>query len=157
MADNFQFTLKGVEELNKKLANISKDMKLKGGRFALRKAANVVADRVKQNAAALDDPETAESIFKNVAVRWAPKHFRATGDLKFRVGIMGGAGGNKTSEQLSGLPGLDTRHWRHKEFGAEKMPAQPFMRRALPETAEKAADTFIAQYKKSIDRALKKL
>lgn len=157
MAENFQFTLKGVDELNKKLASISADLRTKGGRFALRKAANIVADQLRVNAAALDDPLTAESIIKNVAVRWSPKYFNATGDLKFRVGIMGGAGGNKTSEELSGLPGLDTRHWRHKEYGTEKMPAQPFMRRALPESAGKAGSEFISQYQKSIERALKKI
>jgi len=148
--------LKGVDALLKKLTGLSFDMKYKGGRFALRKAAQVVVRQVKQNAQRIDDPATVADITKNVAERWNARLFKRTGDLGFRVGILGGAGGNKTSEELSGNPGGDTRHWRYKEFGTEKMKAEPFMRPAGEQSAQAATDEFILQYGKSLDRALKK-
>jgi len=153
---DLKFSLIGVEQLNAKLDSVSKDIKLKGGRFALRKAANVVATALKQNARALDNPETAESIEKNVAVRWSLKRFKRSGDLMFRVGIMGGAGGNKKSSDLEGLPGKDTRHWRHLEFGSSKNRAQPFARKSLVDNVGAATSEFVGQYNKAIDRAIKR-
>lgn len=171
-----------MEELNKKLDALSKDLKFKGGRAALRRSAQIVAAQVRNKAANIDDPKTAEQIQKNVTVRWAPKHFRATGDLKFRVGILGGARAPAGSKQEratelkrrrlgyesleskgeiagkgKGNPGGDTYYWRWVEFGTEKAPAQPFMRPALSESAEQATDAFIARYKKSIDDIVKKI
>lgn len=152
----FAVQLNGLPELEKKLEGLAYDVRYKGGRFALRKAAQVVRDAAKQKAAQIDDPQTAADIEKNIVERWANKRFRSTGDLMFRVGVLGGAGGNKTSEQLSGNPGGDTRHWRYLEFGTEKTRAQPFMRPAMEQSAQRATDEFIKQYSAALDRALRK-
>lgn len=146
----------GAEELHKRIQALTYDVAKKGGRFALRKAAQVVRDQVKSNAQAVDDPKSREDIVKNVTERWGSKFNKITGDLMFRVGIQGGAGGNKTSAELDGLPGGDTRHWRYIEFGTEKMPAHPFMRPAFEQSAQNATNVFIFQYGKALDRALKK-
>lgn len=151
-----EVTFTGLPELLAKLDGLKQDVKLRGGRFALRKAAQVVAKQVKQNAQRINDPKSAADIAKNVAERWNARLFKRTGDLGFRVGIMGGAGGNKKGSELSGNPGGDTRHWRHVEFGTEKTRAQPFIRRAGEESAQAATDEFVTQYGKAIDRALKK-
>lgn len=156
MADAVQFKIHGVDALADRLEGIGSDMKRKSGRFALRKAANVVRDKAAANAKRLDDPKSAADISENVAVRWSGRHFKQTGELKFKIGIMGGAGGRAKSDALSGLPGGDTRHWRHLEFGTENMAAQPFMRKALPESIEAATAEFVRQYHKSLDRALKR-
>ena len=148
--------LKGVPQLLAKLASVKNDAKYKSGRFALRKAAQVYVKKIKQNAARLDDPKSAADISKNVAERWNGRLFKRTGNLGFRVGILGGAGGNKKSSELSGLPGGDTRHWRQLEFGNEHMRAQPFMRRAGEDGAQEATDEFVRQYSKGLDRAIKR-
>ena len=154
MADTF--SLIGIEPLLAKLDAVKQDVKYKGGRFGLRKAANLVAAAAKSNASQIDDPKSAADISKNIAVRWSPRRFKSSGDLMFRVGVMGGAGGRATAESLDRLPGKDTRHWRHVEFGTSQAKAQPFMRRALSDNIGAATDEFVKQTEKAIDRAIKK-
>ncbi|MGO3056980.1 MAG: HK97-gp10 family putative phage morphogenesis protein [Halomonas sp.] len=180
MADPITLNVEGLDELVGRMANINYDIRRKGGRFAMRKAANLIRDKAKANARQIDDPVSAEDIAANIAVRFSPKDFQQTGDLVFRVGVMGGAGGRRKAEAFSGLPGGDTRHWRHIEFGRGAIraqgdgilanpqageffgkevgpaPAQPFMRRSLSESVQAATDEFINQYNKSLDRALRK-
>lgn len=157
MAD-FSVTMTGVEELSKKLQGLAYDMQKKGGRFALRKAAQVIRDQAKANAQSIDDPKSRDDITKNIAEKWGSKFNKSMGDLMFRVGVLGGAGGNQSKkDQGQGLPGGDTRHWRFVEFGTEKMAARPFLRPAMEQAAQRATDVFINQYDKAIDRALKKI
>lgn len=158
MAKEFDITvtMTGVDDLVKKLEGLKYDVARKGGRFALRKAAQVVRNAARQNAFAIDDPTTAANISKNITERWSNKFNRQTGDLMFRVGIQGGAGGSAKASALAGLPGGDTRHWRYVEFGTEKTPAQPFFRKAMEANAQTATNVFIGEYSKAIDRALKK-
>lgn len=156
MADGVEFSLTGLEDLLAKFESVSHDVKHKGGRFALRKAAQLVRDAAKANAQELDDPQTAANISKNVAERWSGKRFKSTGDLMFRVGVMGGAGGNKPESAFDGFPGKDTRHWRYLEFGTERQPAQPFLRKALEDNINNATNEFVSQYEKALDRAIKR-
>lgn len=182
MAERVQVTLKGVGELNAKLQRLSKDVQFKGGRSALRAGALEIAAQVRANATAINDPKTAEEISKNVAVRFSPKTFSETGNLKMRVGILGGARAPAGSKQAraterrrnrkggasledlgeiagkgSNNPGGDTYYWRFVEFGTEKAPARPFMRPALPQAAQRATDAFTNGLDKVLDRAIKKL
>ncbi|MFJ4589065.1 HK97-gp10 family putative phage morphogenesis protein [Pseudomonas moraviensis] len=156
MADNIDFSLVGIDSLVGKLEAISYDMKRKGGRTALRKAAQVVEAKLKENAERVDDPDSKEKIADNVAIRWSGRTFKATGDLMFRVGILGGAGSKSKASAYDGLPGGDTRHWRLLEFGTEHMAAKPFMRKALADNVSEATNTFITEYEKAIDRAIKR-
>jgi len=148
----------GVDELVARLESVKYDVKYKGGRFALRKAAQVVRDAAKSNAQGIDDPETASAIYKNITERWGSKTFKRTGDLSFRVGVLGGARITKKAPKGSQPvgPGGDTRYWAYVEFGTERSRAQPFMQRALQQNAQAATDMFIRQYSIAIDRALKK-
>ena len=161
MADGVEFELVGLDELRGKLKELSSDIQLKGGRYALRKASNVVRDAAKINASRVDDPATAESIEKNIAIRWDGRRFKRSKDLGFRVGVLGGAKGYaKASGEVQGKgkanPGGDTFYWRFLEFGTEKMSAQPFLRRALAENVNAATNEFIKEYGKAADRALKR-
>lgn len=155
MADfDFNVQMNGIEELNKKLAGLKYDVQKKGGRFALRKAAQVVRDAARQNAQAVDDSETGRSIAKNITEKWNGRLNKQSGDLGFRVGVSGGAKVPKdNTDEGAGGP---TPHWRLLEFGTEKMAAKPFFAKALPENAQKATDVFIDQFSRAIDRALKK-
>tara|TARA_Y100000780_G_scaffold118819_1_gene106978 strand:- start:6810 stop:7304 length:495 start_codon:yes stop_codon:yes gene_type:complete len=155
MTDAVSVNVEGLAEVLGKFEAIEHDLKYKGGRFALRKAAQLVRNKARQNAAALDDPETAANIERNIVERWSGRTFKRTGNLMFRVGVMGGAGGNATAASLDSLPGKDTRHWRYKEFGTEKVAATPFMRRALADHISAAINEFSTQYDKKMTRAIK--
>lgn len=156
MVDDVQFSILGLDSLLGKFESISYDLKRKGGRSALRKAAQVVANAAKANASSLDDPETGRSIANNIALRWNGRTFKQSGDLAFRVGVLHGAKlprGEGNVDQGSNGP---TPHWRLLEFGTQKMRAQPFMRRALADNINEATNTFITEYEKAIDRAIKR-
>lgn len=151
MADGVEYKLTGVDELLGKLESITDDMKRKGGRAALRKAANVIANRAKANARRLDDPETGRSIADNIAVRWNGREFKRNGNLGFRIGVLHGAVLKRHPDKAKNAP---TPHWRLLEFGTENIRAQPIMRPAAENGAEEAMNTFVDEYGKSIDRAI---
>lgn len=156
MTDGVEFSIIGLDELQAKLNSVTYDVKRRGGRFALRKAAQVLKRQVQENARRLDNPKTSAQIAENVTERWSGRTFKRTGNLAFRVGLMGGAGGNRPGEDLAGLPGGDTRHWRFLEFGTERARAQPFMRPAADQAAGDVLNEFITQYEKALTRAIRR-
>ena len=161
MTDPISANVEGLEPLLARMENLSYDLRKKGGRFAMRKAANLVRDKARQNAAQVNDPKTPEEIAANIVVRFSPKDFKRNGDLVFRVGVLGGARGHAAaSGEVAGKgqanPGGDTFYWRFLEFGTINMPAQPFARRALSENIQAATDEFVLHYNKSLDRAIKR-
>lgn len=143
----------GLKELKEKLKKVSDDMINKGGRSALRSAANVIRKEAQINAAKIDDPTTPERIADNLVVRWDRKNFRKTGNPSFKVGIMGGA--KSDGKQKQGKGG-DTFYWRFLEFGTENMAAKPFMRPAMDSQQQQAINKFVEAYKKQLDKVLKK-
>lgn len=153
MADGIEFKLEGIDSLVSKLESISYDAKRKGGRSALRKAAQVVATKAKEGAQRVDDPETGRSIAANIALRWNGRLFKTSGDLGFRVGVLHGAVLKNGGDTSANAP---TPHWRLLEFGTAKMHAQPFMRKALADHISEVTNTFITEYEKAIDRAIKR-
>lgn len=158
MAETVDFSITGLESLLGKLEAITYDMKRKGGRTALRRAAQVVCDAAAENAKRIDDPETAAAIHANIALRWSGRLFKRTGDLGFRVGVLGGARIPKSKKkgEEPGGPGGDTRYWAFVEFGTSDTAAHPFMRSALADNIDLATNTFVTEYEKAIDRAIKR-
>lgn len=154
--DGINYTMEGLPELLGKLDAVTQDIKYKGGRFALRRAAQVIRDQAKANAAKIDDPRSPEDIEANIVERWNGRLFKRTGRLGFRIGVAGGAGGNKPSSAFAGNPGGDTRYWRQLEFGNSNHDAQPLMRDAAEKAGQQAVDTFIKEYGRALDRAIKK-
>lgn len=158
MVDSVEFKIEGLDSLLGKLDSVASDVRLKGGRFALRKAAQLVAAKAKENAKRIDDPDSAEAIYQNISLRWNGRLFKRTGDLGFRVGVLGGARIPKSKPKGTepGGPGGDTRYWAFVEFGTEDTRAQPFMRTALSESISAATNEFVSQYERAIDRAIKR-
>lgn len=152
MAD-VEFSITGLDGLLGKLDSLSYDVRRKGGRAALRKAAQVVMQKAKEGAERIDDKETGRSIADNIALRWNGKLFKQTGDLGFRVGVLHGAV-LKDGGDLS--PNSPTPHWRLIEFGTEKMAAAPFMRPALANSISEVTNTFVTEYEKAINRAIRR-
>ena len=153
MADGVEFSITGLDSLLGKLDSVSYDVRRKGGRSALRKAAQVVAQKAKDGAERIDDKETGRSISDNIALRWNGRLFKQTGNLGFRVGVMYGAVLKDGGDLSSNSP---TPHWRLIEFGTEKMAAAPFMRPALASSISEVTNTFLTEYEKAIDRAIKR-
>lgn len=171
MADNVRFKIDGLASLKGKLAEISDDLKRKSGRAALRKAANVIVNKARANASNVDDPQTPENIAKNIVARWSNVTFRRTGNLAFRVGVLGGAISYADSPENrrkgragkmyltlgnSQNPGGNTWYWRFLEFGTEKARAQPFLRNAAESSIQEVITTFATEYEKGIDRAIRR-
>ena len=153
MADGVEFSITGLDSLLGKLDSVSYDVRRKGGRAALRKAAQVVVQKAKEGAERIDDKETGRSIDDNIALRWNGKLFKQTGDLGFRVGVLHGAV-LKDGGDLS--PNSPTPHWRLIEFGTENMAAVPFMRPALANSISEVTTTFVSEYEKAVDRAIRR-
>lgn len=153
MADGVDFSILGLEGLLGKLATVSVDVRHKGGRAALRKAAQVVVQKAKAGAERIDDKATGRSISDNIALRWNGRLFKRTGDLGFRIGVLHGAVLKDGGDLSSNAP---TPHWRLIEFGTEKMPAAPFMRPALADSISEVTNTFVTEYEKAIDRAIRR-
>ncbi|QOE09551.1 HK97 gp10 family phage protein [Pseudomonas asiatica] len=152
MAD-VEFSITGLDGFLGKLGSLSYDVRRKGGRAALRKAAQVLMQKAKDAAERIDDKETGRSIADNIALRWNGKLFKQTGDLGFRVGVLHGAV-LKDGGDLG--PNSPTPHWRLIEFGTEKMAAVPFMRPALANSISEVTNTFVTEYEKAIDRAIRR-
>jgi len=165
--------IEGTALATRAMKELGYEVSYKGGRSALRKAAKLVSEAVKVNARRLDDPQTAEQISENVAIRWGSKKFKSSGDLMFRVGILGGARASGTSRKRragqrslaelgeivgkgKGNPGGDTFYWRFLEFGTRNVRAHPFMRPALERNTQAATVEFVKNFKKAIARAVKR-
>jgi len=153
MADGVEFSILGLDSLLGKLGEVSMDVRRKGGRAGLRKAAQVVVQKAKAGAERIDDKATGRSISDNIALRWNGRLFKRTGDLGFRIGVLHGAVLKDGGDLSTNAP---TPHWRLIEFGTEKMPAAPFMRPALADSISEVTNTFVTEYEKAIDRAIRR-
>lgn len=153
MADGVEFSITGLDGLLGKLDSMSYDVRRKGGRAALRKAAQIVVQRAKDGAERIDDKATGRSIADNIVLRWNGRLFKRTGDLGFRIGVLHGAVLRDGGDLSQNAP---TPHWRLFEFGTEKMAAIPFMRPALANSISEVTNTFVTEYEKAIDRAIKR-
>jgi HK97 gp10 family phage protein len=165
-----KWDLRGFDAVFKKMRGLSPALKGKAGRSALGSAAAVVTRAAKANAKTLDDPATAENISKNIAQRFSTKYQKQTGDLKFRVGVLGGAaqyantranvrkgraGAEYVTGGSSGNPGGDTFYWRFLEFGTQHMRAQPFLRPALENNIGNVQTVFADKLEKQLDKLVK--
>ena len=170
MADGVEVSLTGLDSLLGKMEAVSDVTRNKAGRFALRKAANLIRDRARSNAARVDDPLTKEAIYKNIVASFGSREFRRTGNLTFRVGVMGGArqyaqtkanvrkgraGGTYKTAGDKGNPGGDTWYWRMLEYGTEHAAARPIIRPAMNSIDGPVINVFAEEMEKAIDRAIR--
>ena len=148
-----EFTIEGLDQLEAKFKSLKNPKRLKNiARKASRQAMNIVRDAARNNAKAIDDPETAEKIWKNISV--AGGKTRNPNEVVMRVGVRGGASfSNKNPPQLSGG---DTRHWRFIEFPTSKSAGAPFMRPALSSNIQPVTNKFVEVFKAELDKELAK-
>ena len=146
-----EFRMTGMDQFKQKMGRLRNPKKAKSiARKAARQAMNIVRDAARVNAKTIDDPETAEKIFKNISV--AAGRSRDPNVIVMRVGVRGGASfSNKNPPKLSGG---DTRHWRWVEFGSANNIAVPFMRPALARNIQQVTDKFAQVFNTEIDKEL---
>lgn len=147
-----KFDLKGVDELIKKLQRTQKEMVEKEAPKALAKAARVIRDEAKRRAALVDDPKSPENIAKNIVVRKARKKDTKHDEIKYKIGVAGGAKPDADGKMPAGG---DTWYWRFIEFGTVKMAANPFLRPAMTAKQQEAAAVFISSFKEELDKIVK--
>lgn len=152
---SIQFEIHGLENLQSKLEQLNNPRKVKSAiRKALRQGANVVRDAARANAKAIDDPETKEKIWRNIAVQSGKS--RNASEIKMRIGVKGGASMNQHSNTaaLASMSGGNTTYWRYLEFGAATTPATPFMRPALSNNIQPVTNKVVQILNDEIDKAL---
>lgn len=155
------------DALIKKIRQLPARLGNNAGRRALRKGANVIRNAARANAKRIDDPESAEQIWKNITVQGGGRRReKRMGGPMMRVGIRGGARNMSKYGEFKGAgkgnPGGDTWYWRLIEFGfmhrsGKQIPPRPFMRSAMTEKASAAFSAVNADMPAQLDRELRKL
>ena len=149
-----EFNIEGLDEVQEKFKRLANPRLMKNAaRRSMRKAMAIVRDAARTNAKTLDDPETAEKIWKNIAI--AAGKTRNPNEVIMRVGVRGGASFSNPNPPKT--PGGDTRHFRWIEFGSVHNPPTPFMRPALQNNIQAVTNSFAENFNKEIDKELAKL
>ena len=146
-----EFRMTGMDQFKQKIDKLRNPKKAKSiARKAARQAMNIVRDSARVNARAIDDPETAEKIFKNISV--AAGRSRDSNVIVMRVGVRGGASfSSRVSPKLSGG---DTRHWRFIEFPTKGSMGVPFMRTAFNSNTQNVTNKFAEVFNAELDKEL---
>ncbi|WP_151838722.1 HK97-gp10 family putative phage morphogenesis protein [Acinetobacter radioresistens] len=149
-----EFNIEGLDQVQEKLKRLGNPRLIKNAaRRSARKAMAIVRDAARNNAKGIDDPETAEKIWKNIAI--AAGKTRNPNEVVMRVGVRGGA--SFSNPNPPSTSGGDTRHWRWIEFGSVHNPPVPFMRPALQNNIQAVMSSFAHNFNAEIDKELAKL
>lgn len=149
-----EFNIEGLDEVQEKLKRLGNARLMKNAaRRSARKAMAIVRDSARNAAKALDDPQTSEKIWKNIAI--SAGKTRNPNEVIMRVGVRGGA--SFSNPNPPNTSGGDTRHWRWLEFGSVHNPPTPFMRPALQNNIQSVTNSFAENFNKEIDKELAKL
>ena len=149
-----EVNIEGLDRVQEKLKRLGNPRLMKNAaRRSMRKAMAIVRDAARSGAKNIDDPQTAEKIWKNIAI--AAGKTRNPNEVVMRVGVRGGA--SFSNPNPPNTPGGDTRHWRFIEFPSANNPGTPFMRPALQNNIQAVTNSFAENFNKEIDKELAKL
>ena len=149
-----EFNIEGLDEVQEKLKRLGNPRLMKNAaRRSARKAMAIVRDAARSGAKAIDDPQTSEKIWKNIAT--AAGKTRNPNEVVMRVGVRGGA--SFSNPNPPNTSGGDTRHWRWIEYGSVHNTPVPFMRPALQNNIQAVTNSFAENFNKEIDKELAKL
>ena len=149
-----EVNIEGLDEVQEKLKRLGNPRLMKNAaRRSARKAMAIVRDAARSGAKAIDDPQTSEKIWKNIAI--GAGKTRNPNEVVMRVGVRGGA--SFSNPNPPNTPGGDTRHFRWIEFGSVHNPPTPFMRPALQNNIQAVTNSFAENFNKEIDKELAKL
>lgn len=130
-------TIEGLDGVLDAMAKLATKVQRKAANKALRAGAKPIQAAARRNAQAIDNPETAEKIYREITTRTLPKRtVRALGvDAGVGVGV---------------LRGEAYKHAWFAEEGTAHMQAEPFMRPAGESEAGAALDAIAASLQQSI-------
>ena len=149
-----EFNIEGLDEVQEKLKRLGNPRLMRNAaRRSMRKAMAIVRDAARSGAKSIDDPQTSEKIWKNIAI--AAGKTRNQNEVVMRVGVRGGA--SFSNPNPPNTSGGDTRHWRWLEFGSVHNPPTPFLRPALQNNIQAVTNSFAENFNKEIDKELAKL
>ena len=149
-----EFNIEGLDEVQEKLKRLGNPRLMKNAaRRSMRKAMAIVRDAARSGAKSIDDPQTSEKIWKNIAI--AAGKTQNPNEVIMRVGVRGGA--SFSNPNPPNTSGGDTRHWRWLEFGSVHNPPTPFLRPALQNNIQAVTNSFAENFNKEIDKELAKL
>lgn len=149
-----EVNIEGLDEVQEKLKRLGNPRLMKNAaRRSARKAMAIVRDSARSAAKGIDDPQTSEKIWKNIAI--GAGKTRNPNEVVMRVGVRGGA--SFSNPNPPNTSGGDTRHWRWLEFGSVHNPPTPFMRPALQNNIQAVTNSFAENFNKEIDKELAKL
>lgn len=136
----FRVEVTGFKELERALRELPNAVAKGVLRTALKKAGQPVVDAAIAMAPR-DTGKLAESIeIKTSLTRRQRRRRRKAGDVEMFIG-----------------PSTAARHGHLVEFGTVKMAPRPFMRPAWDGNKERVLSLFVAEMRKAIDRAVKRL
>ena len=137
---DFSVNVSGMDGVIDRMSRLPDKLQRKGARAAARKAMNIVRNAARANARGLDDPVTAETIWRNVITQDSPRSGRRIGGVAMRVGVRGGASYSEDrASAAAGNPGGYTWYWRFLELGAENVPREEFLLPAMESNAQAVA------------------
>jgi HK97 gp10 family phage protein len=123
--------IEGLDNLNRKLAEVPKAMRNRVLRNALAAGAREVRDVAKRNApvmtlgTSLKAPYRKPGTVKQAIRVRTSKADRRAGDVGVFVNVRPAKSGQRGAKNPN-----DPFYWRFLEFGTRKMPARPFLQRA---------------------------
>ena len=149
-----EFNIEGLDEVQEKLKRLANPRLMKNAaRRSMRKAMAIVRDAARSAAKNIDDPQTSEKIWKNIAI--AAGKTRNPNEVVMRVGVRGGA--SFSNPNPPNTSGGDTRHFRWVEFGSANNPPTPFLRPALSNNIPQVTNQFATSFNQEIEKELAKL
>lgn len=149
-----EFNIQGLDEVQEKLKRLGNPRLMKNAaRRSMRRAMAIVRDAARSGAKNIDDPQTSEKIWKNIAI--AAGKTRNPNEVIMRVGVRGGA--SFSNPNPPNTSGGDTRHFRWIEFGSANNPPTPFLRPALSNNITQVTNQFATSFNQEIEKELAKL
>lgn len=152
---SLDWTVQGLDDFDLRMLNLKVSLQKKIIRKAARRAMIPVRDDARIAAKALDDAETPNAIWKNIAI--VPQKNPDPNTVGMMVGVRGGAqskSGKKELGSTAGRPGGDTWYWRLVEFGTSHSAAFPFMRQSFRKNLSNVESQFADEVSTGIDEAV---
>lgn len=136
-----EFEIKGAAEVLKRMREFAPKFQRRGLRRAARRAMTIVRDSARANARAIDDPNSPQQIWKQIAIAESSRQSKQVGGVVMRVGVRGGARKGNS----------DVYYWRFVELGTQHMRARPFLRPALENNSQAVSDRLVSELNKALD------
>jgi HK97 gp10 family phage protein len=153
-------TFQGYDDVRTRLKNLPANMRNKVMAGAVKAGATFVKKKAVDKAKTFADPKDPIHIYQQIAIRTNKSLGAQNGGVAYQVGVRGGAKRytNNAKNRRAGRVGAsyegpgNVYWWRFKEFGTQKMPAEPFMRPALSDNISGVMDAILARAEQLLNK-----